>query len=110
MQGRRQIRVLDREGGGQCVLEGRGAKNKFLNFSDPWFSETGREFYFKAEVNDAYRRSLGLKPLRTPARIGEASWDCKKVALRPVSQFLAEHPMAALPDRLSSSVLPDGPE
>ena len=108
-QDKRQLRVFDMVESTECVLDGVRLKNKFLNLSDPWWSGDGSEVFFKVENNDAYRRSVGLKALNTPAKIGESSWDCKKIAAHPVARFLADHPAEAPPEQVLSSLVTEAP-
>lgn len=106
---RKRVTLVALEQGKECVLDGAALRNKFLNVSDPWWSEKGDKIYFKAEVNNAFRRSLGLKPMGAPAKIGEADLQCRRAALHPVSEFLAEYPTEILPGRLSAIGLTEQP-
>lgn len=91
-QGRSALQVYDLDTGNECDLDGRKARNKFLNFSEPWFSPKGDRLYFKVEYNNRYRKSLGLRPKQFPPRIGEASSDCGKVRYYSVAEFMEKFP------------------
>ncbi len=103
----RFFEIFDLEGGGQCTLNGRVAKNKFLSFLHPWWSREEDKIYFRVDVNDAYRKSLGLKPLKIGSRIGEANIHCQDVVLRSVAKFMAEVPSDPLPKDAMARVPPD---
>lgn len=83
---RRFLEVFDLEKDDRCVLDGRLAKNKFMNFLEPWWSESGDRLFFKAEINNFYRKSNGLKPLKSSELIGEASPKCQRVVLKPAAK------------------------
>jgi hypothetical protein len=89
---RRYLEIFDLEKETRCLLDGKVAKNKFLNFLQPWWSDQGDKIYFKVEVNNDYRKSLGLKPLKESSVLGEATSRCQKVVLRSVAKFMAEVP------------------
>jgi len=94
---RRYLQVYDLSEGSRCTLDGRLAKGKFLDFTNPWWSETGDKVYFRVDVNNNYRRSTGLKPLTVPSRIGEANLQCQALVLRSVEKFMAEVPAKSIP-------------
>jgi hypothetical protein len=75
-QGRTGLQVYDLDDGGECGLDGRKARDKFLNFSEPWFSPKGDR----------------LRPKQLPPRIGEASSDCGKVRYYSVAEFMEKFP------------------
>jgi len=87
-----------------CVLNGKSAKSKFLNLSEPWWNAGSDRIFFKAEISNAYRNSLGLKSIPTSPKIGEATPECQKVLLHPVAKFMAENPGAVLPPRVAASL------
>jgi Tol biopolymer transport system component len=91
-QSRNALEVYDLETGNQCHLDGRMARDKFLNFFEPWFSPHGERMYFKVEYNNGYRKSLGLRSKQFPVRIGEASSDCGKVRYYSVAEFMEKYP------------------
>jgi hypothetical protein len=97
---RHLLQVVDFETEGLCTLDGRSAKNRYLDFDAPWWSETGEKVYFKVEVNNGYRRSLGYKPISVPSRIGEADVRCQNVVVRSVEKFMAEVPSEPLPQEV----------
>jgi hypothetical protein len=106
--GRRFLEIFDLEKDDHCVLDGRAAKNKFLNFLQPWWSEQGERIFFKAEINNRYRKSLGLKSLNLSETIGEANPRCQKLALKPLSKFLAEQPRETIPQETKVTLSPSG--
>jgi len=97
---RRLLQVVDFETEGLCTLDGRSAKNRYLDFDAPWWSETGEKLYFRVEMNNGYRRSLGYKPLTVQNRIGEADARCQNLVLRSVEKFMAEVPSEPLPQEV----------
>lgn len=103
--GRRYLQVYDLEKRESCGLDYRSAKNKYLNLLNPWWSETGDKVYFQVEVNNRYRRSMGLKPLAAPARIGEANVQCQELVLRSVEKFMAEVPAGNIPREALATLL-----
>jgi dipeptidyl aminopeptidase/acylaminoacyl peptidase len=86
------LQVFDLEKGTECRLDGRKARDKFLNFSDPWWSPDGSQVYFKVEYNNGYRKSLGLRPKAVAPRIGEATPECGKVRYYSVAEFMQKFP------------------
>ena len=107
--GRRVIRIYDVEKSGLCALEGRMAKNKYFNFLRPFWSDNGDKLYFQVEVNNAYRRSMGLKPINAAVRMGEAGVQCENLVLRSVEKFMAEVPSYTLPPE-AMAFSPQGPQ
>jgi len=95
--GRAYLQVYDLDSQERCSLDGRAAKNKQFDFLNPWWDETGEKVYFRVEVNNQYRRSMGLKPLEVPSRIGEANVKCQGLVLRSVDKFMAEVPGSSIP-------------
>ncbi|MCC7345493.1 MAG: PD40 domain-containing protein [Deltaproteobacteria bacterium] len=106
--GRRYLQVYDLAKRERCGLDYRSAKSKYLNLHRPWWSEAGDKVYFQVEVNNKYRRSMGLKPLTAPARIGEANAQCQELVVRSVEKFMAEVPDGNIP-REALATLPKGP-
>jgi hypothetical protein len=106
--GRRVLRIYDVEQATLCTLDGRSAKNKYFNFYHPFWSESGEKLYFQVEVNNAYRRSMGLKPLTAATRIGEIGTQCQNLVLRSVEKFMAEVPRLSLPPE-ATALLPREP-
>jgi hypothetical protein len=106
--GRRVLRIYDLERASSCGLDGRSAKNKYFNFQHPFWSESGDKLYFQVEVNNAYRRSMGLKPIHAATRIGESGTQCDNLVLRSVEKFMAEVPRQPLPPEATAG-LPQGP-
>jgi len=92
---RRYLQVFDVENSKLCRLDGRRAKNKYLNFSEPWWNSAGDRIYFKVDYNNAYRKSLGLKAKKVSRQIGEAGPDCKKLNFYSVSEFMKKFPAQA---------------
>lgn len=86
------LEVFDLKGQSQCRLSGRKARDKFLNFSQSWWSPEGDRIYFKVEYNNPYRKSLGLRPKDIPARIGESGPDCGKIKYYSVGEFMEKFP------------------
>jgi hypothetical protein len=91
-QGRKGLEVFNLENGTECRLDGRQARDKFLNFSDIGWSPEGDRMYFKVEYNNNYRTSLGLRPKQFPTRIAEATPECGKVRYYSVAEFMEKHP------------------
>jgi hypothetical protein len=95
--GRRILRIYDVDQASICALDGRVAKNKYFDFHRPFWSENGEKLYFQVDVNNGYRRSMGLKPIVAATRIGEAGGQCQAFVLRSVEKFMAEVPLKSLP-------------
>lgn len=106
--GRRYLQVYNLEKREHCALDYRSAKNKYLDLLTPWWSDTGDKVFFQVDVNNKYRRSMGLKPLNLPVRIGEASAECQDLVLRSVEKFMAEVPTSSIP-REAMVLFPKGP-
>lgn len=104
---RRFLEVFDLEGDSHCVLDGKTAKNKFLNILQPWWSDSGDKIFFKAQINNYYRKSLGLKPQKMSGLIGEASPKCQKVVLRSGTKFMAELAPESMPDEARVLISPE---
>ena len=84
--------LFDLQEGKQCRLDGRAARNKFLNFFEPWWSPKGDKIFFKVEYNNTYRKAVGLKPKKFSNRIGEADLNCKKIKFYTVKEFMKKFP------------------
>lgn len=95
--GRRVLRIYDVDQASICALDGRAAKSKYLDFRRPFWSDNGDKLYFQVDVNNGYRRSMGLKPLALTTRIGEVGVQCENLVLRSVEKFMAEVPVKSLP-------------
>ncbi len=95
--GRRYLQIYDLEKRESCSLDLRTTKNKYLDLVNPWWNDTGEKIYFRVDVNNGYRRSMGLKPLTAPSRIGEADLQCQGLVLRSVEKFMAEVPASTIP-------------
>ncbi|HKX11522.1 MAG TPA: hypothetical protein VJP40_00110 [bacterium] len=95
--GRRILRIYDVDQASICALDGRAAKNKYFDLHRPFWSDDGGKLYFQVDVNNAYRRSMGLKPIVAATRIGEAGVQCQGFVLRSVEKFMAEVPLKSLP-------------
>ena len=95
--GRRVLRIYDVDQATLCSLDGRLAKNKYFDFHKPFWSEEGDKLYFQVDVNNTYRRSMGLKPVVAATRIGEVGPRCEGFVLRSVERFMAEVPLKSLP-------------
>ena len=91
-QGRQGLEIFDLDKETECRLDGRGARDKFLNFSDVWWTPEGDRMFFKVEYNNSYRKSLGLRPKVLPSRIAEATPECGKIRYYSVAEFMEKHP------------------
>lgn len=105
--GRRYLQVYDIQKRERCSIDYRVAKSKYLNLLNPWWGDTSEKVYFRVDVNNKYRRSMGLKPIAGPPRIGEANAQCQNWVLRSVEKFMAEVPASSIP-REAMAVLPKG--
>ncbi|MFO1464730.1 MAG: hypothetical protein U1F66_13255 [bacterium] len=106
--GRRYLQVYGLDSEANCSLDGRMAKGRYLDFLNPWWDEAGEKIYFRVEVNNNYRRSMGLKPLSLPSRIGEAGLSCQNLVLRSVEKFMAEVPAKSIPQE-AMALFPKSP-
>ncbi|HCU23616.1 MAG TPA: hypothetical protein DF383_01260 [Deltaproteobacteria bacterium] len=105
--GRRHfIEIYDLGTEGSCRFDGRLAKNKYLDFLKPWWNGAGDKVYFEVHINNAYRRSLGLKPIKAAPRVGEIDAQCRNFILRGAQKFTAEFPAETLPQE-SETPLPE---
>ena len=102
-KGVRFIEVFDVLEGKSCQLDGKVARNKFLNLLQPWWSPQGDKIFFKVEYNNVYRKSVGLKSHKVAHRIGEADPSCKNLQLYSVADFMEKFPEAAQEEIISLS-------
>jgi hypothetical protein len=86
------LEVFDLEKGTACRVDGRRVRDKFLNFSAPWWSPGSDTLYFKVEYNNRYRKSLGLRPKQFVHRIGEVNPECGRIRYYSVSEFIQMYP------------------
>lgn len=92
---KKSVQVVDLTQKSQCLLDGHRGRNKFFNFSKPWWAPSGAKIYFRVDYNNVYRKSLGLKPKKINTRIGEAEPDCSKLTYYGVSEFMKKFPEEA---------------
>ncbi len=107
--GRRILRIYDVEQASICTLDGRVAKSKSIDLHRPFWSDNGEKLYFQVDINNVYRRSMGLKPIVAATRIGEVGGQCQGFVLRSVEKFMAGVPVKSMPPEtmaLSPQVAP----